>query len=195
MNFNIKIEAHGNVELINNLAHELASLMIAEKLSMQSQAIIKAGYERIEKSPNFSPSILLHVAGYVEYVMERVNAAGRSAIVLIEQLLDFSEWVPGGFGTGDVIVINDQAIEVIDLKFGKGVPVSAVNNPQLMLYGLGAINTFGMLYEFELVRMTIHQPRLDQVSTFEMQVDDLLRWGDEVFKPNMANGRNWHVDK
>lgn len=165
------------------VAHELAELMISERLGMKTNAELKPGYDRIEQSGFYSPDMLQSVASYVDFVIERVHAAGPGAVVMLEQLLDYSEWVEGGFGTGDVIIINDQAIEVIDLKFGKGLPVSAVLNPQLMLYGLGAIYTFGMLYEFETVRMTIHQPRLDQVSTFEMQVDELLRWGDAKVKP------------
>ena len=110
-------------------------------------------------------------------------ASCGDALMLLEQKLDFSEWVPDGFGTGDVVIISDGMIEVIDLKYGKGVPVSAENNPQTRLYGLGAINAYDMLYDFDRVRMTIIQPRLDSISTEEMSVNELVSWAEEYVKP------------
>ena len=90
-------------------------------------------------------------------------------------------------GTGgtdrDVVIITDDTLEVIDLKFGKGIPISAVNNPQTRLYGLGAISTYGMLYDFSKIRMTIIQPRLDSISTEELTVEELLTWAEEDLKP------------
>ncbi|WP_446923914.1 DUF2800 domain-containing protein, partial [Klebsiella pneumoniae] len=93
---------------------------------------------------------------------------GTAAHELAElQRVDFTKWVPEGFGTSDVVVLSDKTIEIIDLKYGKGVPVDAYLNPQLMLYALGAVDKYDIIYEFETVRMTIIQPRLDNISTFE----------------------------
>ena len=120
---------------------------------------------------------------YVDVVMEKLFAARANdpnAKLFIEQRLDFSPWVPGGFGTGDAVIVSDQTLEVCDLKYGKGVPVSAEENPQARLYGLGAINAFGSLFDFSHVRNTIIQPRLDSISEETLTRADLLDWGEEI---------------
>jgi hypothetical protein len=171
---------------LGTLAHELSELMISERLNLLSRSELKSRYDRIESDSLCSSELVIYVSSYVDYVIERVNAAYQTCadeVVLLEQRLDFSEWVRDGFGTGDVVIITDQTVEVIDLKYGIGVPVSAVENPQLKLYGLGAINAFGSLYGFDNVRLTIVQPRLDSISTWEIMVDDLLKWGDDYVHP------------
>lgn len=128
------------------------------------------------------------VQEYVDICIEKIVAAKQSspdAQICIEQRLDFSPWVPEGFGTGDMCIISDECLEIVDLKYGKGVPVSAEDNTQMRLYALGALNTFGVLYGFDTVRMTIVQPRLDSVSTDEMSVEDLFAWGESI-KPTAA---------
>jgi len=107
----------------------------------------------------------------------------KDAVILLEERLDFSRWVPQGFGTGDVVIVSDGCIEIIDLKYGKGVPVDADENPQMMLYALGAVAKYELLYDLSNVKMTICQPRLDSVSTYEMSVVELLVWGEEYVKP------------
>ena len=127
-----------------------------------------------------------HVGYYTNLVIERYHAAlaeTLDAIILLEQRLDFSNWVPDGFGTGDVVIISDNVLEVIDLKYGKGVPVSAKDNSQMMLYALGAIHVYHAIYGFEKVKMTIVQPRLDSISTDEKTVEELLKWAEEYIKP------------
>lgn len=123
---------------------------------------------------------------YLDIANERyVEAQKRdpSAVMMAEQRLDFSAWVPEGFGTGDILIIGGGVIEVIDLKYGKGVPVDAEDNPQLRLYGLGAWNAYNILYDIHTVRMTIVQPRLSSVTTDEISVEDLLRWVNEEVAP------------
>ena len=120
---------------------------------------------------------------YVDVVMEKLFAARANdpdAQLFIEQRLDFSPWVPGGFGTGDAVIVSDHTLEVCDLKYGKGVPVSAEENPQARLYGLGAINVFGALYDFTDIRNTIIQPRLDSISEETMTRKELLEWGESI---------------
>lgn len=115
--------------------------------------------------------------------MERIHAHQAHTpdpLTLFEVKLDFSRWVPGGFGTADVVLISDLGVEVIDLKYGKGVPVHAENNPQTRLYGLGAYVRYSPLYDIDKVVMTIIQPRLDAVSTEELTVDQLLHWARTV---------------
>ncbi|MBV1817140.1 DUF2800 domain-containing protein [Clostridium cochlearium] len=123
---------------------------------------------------------------YVEYclgLIEKVKEKCKDPQILIEQKLDFSDYVEGGFGTGDLVVVGDKELHVVDLKYGKGIIVSAEKNPQIMLYALGAISLFDMLYDIEKVTMTIVQPRVDNFSTYEMSVDDLLKWAEEELKP------------
>lgn len=123
------------------------------------------------------------VQRYVDVCIEKINGArqiSKDSQIKVEQRLDFSNWVPEGFGTGDMVIISDEFLEIIDLKYGKGVPVSAINNSQMRLYALGMYDTYGYLYGAEEVRMTIVQPRLDSISTETITVKDLLAWGEEV---------------
>lgn len=122
---------------------------------------------------------------YVEYISEKVSELKKigEPIVLVEQHLDFSKYVPDGFGTGDCVIVSDKKLEIIDFKYGKGVEVSAEKNTQMLLYSLGAIETFGFLYEIEMVEMTIFQPRLGNVSSYEISVKDLIKWAEEVLVP------------
>lgn len=123
---------------------------------------------------------------YVDIVMQKYYEAKKScpdAQIFIEQRLDFSTWVPHGFGTGDVVIVSDMILDVCDLKYGKGVPVSAEGNPQARCYGLGALSAYGDLYAFPKVRNTIIQPRLDSVTEETLTREDLLRWAEEDLKP------------
>lgn len=113
-----------------------------------------------------------YVQQYVDYV--RMTKGER----FIEQQVDFSHIAPEGFGTSDAIVINGNAMHVIDLKYGKGVPVSAIENTQGILYALGALNDYGMIYDIKTVTLVIVQPRLDHVSEWTITVDELAKWGE-----------------
>lgn len=164
------------------LAHRLAELRLRIELGGNDGADIEEHNAFIE-AEKISQEMIDAVDLYVGIVIEKINEAkarSRDAVIGLEQRLDFSEWVPDGFGTGDVVIVSDGVIEVIDLKYGKGVPVSAVNNPQLRLYGLGAYSRFDLLYGLNTVRTTIVQPRLDSISTEELTTDELLAWGESI---------------
>ena len=123
---------------------------------------------------------------YAQYVMEQLAAAKQKCkdpIVLIEQRLDFSNWVPQGFGTGDCVIVADETLTVIDFKYGVGILVEAEKNPQMMCYALGALELFDDIYDISTVRMTIYQPRRDNLSTYELSKEDLFRWAEDVLKP------------
>ena len=123
---------------------------------------------------------------YVAFVQEHISPAREACgdpQVLIEQRLDFSHVVPGGFGTGDCLIIAEPKLQIIDLKYGQGVLVGAERNPQLMLYALGAIHTFGSLYDIKTVAVTIYQPRRGNVDTWETSVADLEQWAEAEVKP------------
>lgn len=123
------------------------------------------------------------IQSYVDTVVEKfteARAASPDARLLVEQHLDFSKYVPQGFGTGDCLIISDKILEVCDLKYGKGVEVSAKGNSQMRLYALGAIEAQEMFWGFDRVRMTIIQPRIGNVSFEELSVEDLKAWGRVV---------------
>lgn len=127
-----------------------------------------------------------HSDAYVEFVMEQLELAKQRCtdpLILIEQRLDFSCYVPQGFGTGDCIIIADKKLHIIDFKYGMGVLVDAVDNPQMKLYALGALEIYDSLYDIEEVSMTIFQPRRENVSTWTIRVEDLKDWAEKELKP------------
>ncbi len=123
---------------------------------------------------------------YRNFVMEQAAEAGRRCpdpLVLVEERLDFSRWVPEAFGTGDCVIVADGLLTIIDFKYGVGVLVSAEDNPQMRCYALGALDAFGSLYDIQTVRMCIFQPRRDNVSISEIPVEELLKWAEEELMP------------
>lgn len=127
-----------------------------------------------------------YVSEYVEFCLERFSIAKKlypSAICIIEGRADFSQWVDGGYGTSDFTVVCPAYIEVIDLKYGKGVQVFADENAQLRLYGLGMLSMYDLAFDFEKVRVTIVQPRLHHIDSEESNVPWLLSWADTYVKP------------
>lgn len=164
------------------LAHSLSEI----KLRLAVGEINKFTFDEMRAKLGDIPGEMDRATNeYVDVVLGKLYDAQRytpDAKLLIEQRLDFSPWVPGGFGTGDAVIISDRVLEVCDLKYGKGVKVSAVENPQARLYGLGAINVFGELYDFIDVMNTIIQPRVldEPVTTEELTRNDLTRWGEDI---------------
>ena len=123
---------------------------------------------------------------YVDFVMEQYEAAKQvceDPVILIEQRLDFSCYVPDGFGTGDCLIISDDRLHIIDFKYGMGVLVEAEGNPQMKLYALGALAVYDALYDIREVSMTIFQPRRENVSTWAIPVEDLKAWAENELKP------------
>lgn len=168
------------------LAHELGELTLSHKLGDITVRKFNAEFKKIKANPLFTEDMPDYVGIYVDTCLERVSEARditKDAVVCLEQRLNFSQWVPEGFGTGDMVIIADGVMEIIDLKYGKGIPVSAIGNKQMKLYALGAIAEFGFLYEIETIKMTIVQPRLDSISTDVVKAEDLLKWADKVLAP------------
>ena len=133
-----------------------------------------------------SDEMEMYTDGYLEFVLEAIEEARQDCPdpkVLIEQRLDFSCYVPDGFGTGDCLIVADKLLHIIDLKYGQGVLVNAEENPQMMLYALGALRIFDCLYDIETVSMTIYQPRRENVSTWVISVAELRDWAEKTLKP------------
>lgn len=164
-------------------AHELAELTLTKRFKLASAKSVNAKIKKFkETSSYYDQSMEDYVNDYCDLVEERFNHYDNATVEL-EQQVNFSRWVPEGFGTSDVVILADNTIEIIDLKYGKGVLVDAYQNPQLMLYALGALDVYDIVYEFQTVRMTVVQPRLDHITTFEIDKDELLYWADNYVAP------------
>ena len=170
-------EAPSEAALQGTAAHALAEHKLRRALKQQSKRPISK-YEDDEMNT--------HSDDYVSYVLEQYEQAKQDspdAVIYIEQHLDFSHVVPGGFGTGDCLVVTDGTLHVIDLKYGLGVLVEAEWNPQMMLYALGALALFDALYDIEQVALTVFQPRRENVSTWTISVTELNKWAEHTLKP------------
>ena len=154
------------------LAHELCQYLLEKEL----------GRPHGEEPQGCDTEMREYAEGYRDFVLERM-AAVKSPLVCVEQRLDFSRWVPQGFGTGDCIIVADGVLHVIDFKYGVGILVAAANNPQLKCYALGAVDTFGNLYDIEEIRLSIYQPRRANVDTVSLTKGELLKWADEILAP------------
>lgn len=141
---------------------------------------------------DITPEMVRCAEAYRDYIQELI--VEDSPVLLLEQQVDYSPWAPGGFGTCDCLILQGHRLDVIDYKYGQGVPVSAVNNSQMKLYALGALNDFGSIYGIEEVVMHIFQPRLNNVSSERLPLGDLLFWGDliEPIAQDAAQGKGDH---
>lgn len=161
-------------------AHAVAELKLRKEIGQINDYLFGEELKRLGEIPAEMDRCTNE---YVDAVMSRYFEAKKStpdADLLVEQRLDFSAWVPSGYGTGDAVIVSDRTLEVLDLKYGKGVAVDAAENPQTRCYGLGAIHEFGAIFGFDTVRMTIVQPRLYAVTEEVMSRADLLAWGEEI---------------
>lgn len=161
------------------LAHELAEIRLTQRLRGEKPTTP----ERIRKHPLYHPVMDEYVDMYADYLMEHLTEARQTtpdAQLLLEQRVDFSEYVPEGFGTCDAVLISDGVMHVFDLKYGKGVPVYACQNPQIRLYGLGALAAYDMIYRIDEVVMHIVQPRLDSITSEGLATGKLRSWGDSI---------------
>ena len=155
-------------------AHALAESRLKQALGIPTE-------DPVENLTWYNAEMEDCAQGYAAYVVELLETAKQTCsdpVVMIEQRVDFSRWVPGGFGTGDCICIAEGLLNIVDLKYGAGIEVSADHNPQMMLYALGALEIFDDIYDIDTVRMTIYQPRKSNISIFEMSKDALLTWAD-----------------
>lgn len=165
------------------LAHAIGELKLRYVNDELTKRQLNAKMKPLLQSEYYCGEMEEATGYYADAVIEALEAAGDDAELMIEQQFSLSRWVPEGFGTSDAVVIGGGVIQVIDLKYGKGIKVDARNNPQLRLYGLGAANLFDSLYDFDTVRMTIIQPRLDHISTEELPLSELLTWAEDEVQP------------
>lgn len=168
------------------LAHEFGELRLKRYSGEIDNLEWTERTSELVKDSLYSESLEEYAGSYADFVWEKYLLAQKTtsdAVLRIEEKIDLTAYVPEGFGTGDAVILADGTMEIIDLKYGKGVQVSAVENKQMMLYALGALDMFGFMYAIHTVRMTIYQPRLDNVSEWEMPVEELLMWGMNELAP------------
>lgn len=176
------------------LAHELAELYLRKDvLENISEVDFEKSLEDIMANELFNDEMLEVVPTYTDYCEDQYIEAKKNndyAIIEIEQKLDLTEYVPESFGTADTIIISDGLMEIIDLKYGKGIPVYADWNKQLMLYALGALRKYDTMYDINEVQVTICQPRINNISSWQISVKELLRWAEDELKPTAVMAFN-----
>lgn len=182
-------DSAGEAAKEGTLAHSLAELIVRRHINQVTAKDYKKALAEIEKNKYYDAAMFEHCDNYATFILEQFAEAQshtKDAILFLEQKLDLTAYIPEGFGTGDAIIIADHVLVINDLKYGKGVPVSSENNRQMMLYSLGALEAYDILYDIREVRMNIFQPRIDNSSTWQIPVDELRNWAETELKPRAA---------
>ena len=164
------------------IAHELAELKVRHyfhPVDFGRQKFTRR-VNKLKKEELWQNEMDGYTEEYLDYIKVLANGLASKPGAVIEQKFYYDAWAPGGFGTADCILIHGDTIHIIDFKYGKGVPVSAEKNPQMMLYALGAYDTYKLLYPIQNIKMTIIQPRLDSVSEWGCTLEELLEFGKYV---------------
>ncbi len=160
-------------------AHTLCQYLIEKSLG-------KKVHSPVKHLPYYNEEMQEAADGYLSFVIEQLTEAKKLCTdpkLYVEERLDFSTWVPQGFGTGDCVILAEGLVHVIDFKYGLGVLVEADHNSQLMCYALGAIETYGLLYHPQNIKLSIYQPRRENISTWETTTDELLSWAEKILTP------------
>ncbi|MBE3570187.1 MAG: DUF2800 domain-containing protein [Bacillales bacterium] len=163
------------------LAHEIAELKLRKYFTEpMSQRTFNTRLNKFKKHELFQEEMLKHTDTYVDYLKGITLSLPSQPYVAIEKRVDYSAYAPEGFGTVDCAIIGGDTLYINDFKYGKGVPVSAVDNPQMKLYALGAYLEYSFLYPIKNVHLAIIQPRIDNISEFQLTIDELLAWGEKI---------------
>ena len=166
------------------LAHEIAEFKTRNYfIETLPKRTFTSKLNKFKKDELYQNEMDEYTESYLEYIKEVAMKYPSKPYIALEKKIDFSKYVPDGYGTCDCILIHGNDMHIIDFKYGKGVPVSAENNSQLMLYALGALEAYSMLYQIETVHLSIFQPRLDNISCFEISAANLLSWTIEEVEP------------
>lgn len=165
------------------LAHELCELKLMAYAGEITKRKLTSMKNKLMKSELWQPEMDSTSEAYLDYIKDITMSYTVKPVILTEKKVDFSRYVPEGFGTADCLILAGDTLHVVDYKHGKGVVVDADHNPQMMLYALGAMSELSLLYRFKFVHMTIVQPRVNNISEFTMTADELTEWGETVVKP------------
>lgn len=169
------------------LAHALGELKLRKLFGIpepMNRATYAIKHTTIQTDPLYSVEMENCSDTYVEQIQAVVMLLPQRPFIAVEFRVDFSDFVPGGFGTSDCILITPDTIHIFDYKHGKGVKVYATENRQLRLYALGALKAFAPFFPgIKYVVLHIVQPRLDNICEWRLTVEDLLSWGENTVKP------------
>lgn len=165
------------------LAHYLCELKLMAYTGEITKRKLTSMKNKLMKSELWQPEMDSTSEAYLDYIKDITMSYTVKPVILTEKKVDFSRYVPEGFGTADCLILAGDTLHVVDYKHGKGVVVDADHNPQMMLYALGAMSELSLLYRFKFVHMTIVQPRVNNISEFTMTADELTEWGETVVKP------------
>ena len=165
------------------LAHELCELKLMAYTGEITKRKLTSMKNKLMKSELWQPEMDSTSEAYLDYIKDITMSYTVKPVILTEKRVDFSRYVPEGFGTADCLILAGDTLHVVDYKHGKGVVVNADHNPQMMLYALGAMSELSLLYRFKFVHMTIVQPRVNNISEFTLTADELTEWGEMVVKP------------
>ena len=162
------------------LAHEMSELKLKHYLDPKGfgKRKLNAAIKKLKDNELYQAEMDSFTDTYVDFIKEKALSFSSNPYIEIEKRVDFSRWVDGGFGTCDCILIHGSTLSIIDLKYGKGVPVSSEQNEQLILYALGAYDAFNLIYNLDKIELNIVQPRINNFSTWEISLTELLLWGD-----------------
>lgn len=163
------------------LAHSIAELKVRKYfMEPMSQRTFNSRLKKLQKEDLYQPEMLTHTDTYLEYIQGIAYGCSVRPFVTVEKRLDYSNVAPEGYGTGDCILLSGGTLYIIDFKYGKGVPVYAEDNTQMLLYAIGAVNAYSMLYTINNIVMVIVQPRLDNISECRISADELNAWADKI---------------
>jgi len=179
----------GDAAREGTLCHTLGEAILRRYFQLISAVQFDALMSDIVKSEYYNADLQSYAEAYAAYVIERYSEARKTtkdAIIKIEAKLNLTDYIPEGFGTGDAVIIADGTMEITDLKYGKGVRVNCERNKQMMLYALGALREFDFMYAIDTVRMNIYQPRIDNISSWEISVEELELWATQELIPTAA---------
>lgn len=165
------------------LAHELCELKLMTYTGEITKRKLTSMKSKLMKSELWQPEMDSTSEAYLDHIKDITMSYTVKPVILTEKKVDFSRYVPDGFGTADCLILAGDTLHVVDYKHGKGVVVDADHNPQMMLYALGAMSELSLLYRFKFVHMTIVQPRVNNISEFTMTAEELIEWGEKVVKP------------
>lgn len=164
------------------LAHAIAELKVLKKFTVMTGRTYTTRLNKLKKDALYDQEMDKTTDLYLEHLTEQAMLYDSSPTVVAEVKVDFGEYVPEGFGTCDCVMIGGDTLSITDYKHGKGVPVSAVGNPQMRLYALGALKRYAPVFgdTIKQVRMTIDQPRLDSYTSDLITVEELRAWGESI---------------
>lgn len=174
----------GNAAAEGSLAHELAELKVRKYcLEPMSKSAYTRAFNKIKKNELYQQEMDGYTDEYLEFIKDAMMRFENRPYVTVEVSLDYSDYAPEGFGTADCIMIGGDTMRVIDFKYGKGIPVPAEENPQMMLYAMGALKRYAMLYSIQNVVLAIMQPRNGGSSEWSITANELRGWGEKTVAP------------